>query len=534
MEVAYTNHIGRSTRDTHTGKNTAISSIADLVATEKHNNHDYTQIDVDHMQSAIDLDHKHLNRQYEVINGELVEVKGHLDLAQNVRKIYDEQFADAVVEYNQRQIAAGHPERQIDSYIDKISGDKQQEVAVEGLLQIGSLDDWEGRSIEDRLKAGPILLHGLKRTLAELNGPDREFVIAGASLHLNEGSPHLHYVGVPVQETPNAKNGMKKRVKKAAVFTKDTMGTGLQDNVRAELAPMIKETYGWDFEKKRTGRNEDLSKNRYVNEKLQEQIQEQEQRLNDIELTIYEAMDNVERGLRDIANESVAVVADDKNGAYDDAMFLLEACSDERFKELSQEGNELKKEVLGNFTPGLQKEESLDERICNIANGKYKPRELSWAEQQRRMADYKTVSDAYWDMRRIVLDEYDMGIKNKYSERKQLQISHNNAMRMLHHSRGLITTIIATAWALSSLKKERLINQQIAEIRKQRSIVIKNTTDFATFSKAYREDLKAGKMPCDDYMIAMTNAVITLDGAFNDFLDKNKTKNPRRTGPDSR
>ena len=303
MPVAYTNHIGRSSRDTHSGKNTAISTVSDLGATEKHNNHDYTQADVGRMQSDINLEQKHLNRQFVMVEDKLVEVDGHLDLAANVRKIYDDEFADVVAAYNKQQVAAGHPERQISDYLQKISDDKQQEVAVEGLLQIGSFENWEGKTEQERAAAVPILLRALQETLKELNGKGRRFVLAGVSVHLNEGSPHLHYVGVPIQEAKEVKKGLPKKVKKSAVFTKDTLGTGLQDNVRAAIAPMVLETFGWEFEAKKTGRNEDRDKNTQVNEILKEQISENEKKLASLEAQI-EAAEASEQVAREKASKA--------------------------------------------------------------------------------------------------------------------------------------------------------------------------------------------------------------------------------------
>lgn len=299
MPVAYTNHIGHSSRDTHSGKSTAISSVGDLAATDKHNNHDYSELDVGRMQSDIDLSRKHLNQHYVMVDGELEAFTGHLDLEANVRKIYDDEFADVVSKYNAQQIAKGHPERQIVSYIDKISDDKQQEVAVEGLIQIGSLEDWENKSDEERQAIVPILEIMLKETLRELNkniddgNIRRYFVLAGASLHMNEGSPHIHYVGVPIEESPHFKTGLSKRVKKTAVFTKDSLGTGLQDNVRAKIEPLIQETFGWKFTEKKTGRNEDRDKNTHVNEILKEQIRENQKILAEVDGRLDEAKEKL-------------------------------------------------------------------------------------------------------------------------------------------------------------------------------------------------------------------------------------------------
>ena len=303
MQVAYTNHIGHSSRDTHSGKSNAISTVSDLGATERHNNHDYSEQDVAKMQSNINLELRHLNKHYQLSSdGQLVEVEGQLDLEGNVRKIYETEFHEAIEKYNAEQIKKGHPERQIVSYIDKISEDKQQEVAVEGLLQIGSLDDWQDKTIEDRLAVAPILIEMLKATLAELDqNANAKFILAGASLHLNEGTPHIHYVGVPIQESPESKRGLEKRVKKTAVFTKDTLGTGLQDNVRAKVEPMIEDLFGWTFIEKKTGRNEDRDKNTQVNEILKGQIHENQEVLAQIQRETEEASAELKKTKAELA-----------------------------------------------------------------------------------------------------------------------------------------------------------------------------------------------------------------------------------------
>lgn len=337
MPVAYTNHIGHSSRDTHSGKGTAISTLGDLGATERHNNHDYTEADVARLQSDINLELKHLNRQYIMVDGELTVIRGHLDLEANVRRIYEEEFSASVAEYNQRQIAAGHPERQIESYIDKISADQKQEVAVEGLIQIGSLEDWEGIPFDRRMDVIPILERALEETLAELNKGAGRFVLAGASLHLNEGSPHLHYVGVPLQETPEVKNGLKKRVKKTAVFNKESLGTGLQDNVRAIVEPLVQETFGWTFAAKKTGRNEDRDKRTQVNVILQAQIEQKQAQLSRLEDNL-QATRNAAADARQDRDEALAA----KAIALDNAS-AAEAMEREVLRKISQANEDLKR-----------------------------------------------------------------------------------------------------------------------------------------------------------------------------------------------
>lgn len=281
--AAYTNHIGRSARDR--GKDTTIRTASNLADAERHNNHEYTQADVDRMESDINLKLRYLNRHYVLDErGDLVEIEGKLDLYDRVKSIYEREFTQSVSEYNQRQRAAGHSERQIEDYFEEISQNEKQEIAVEGLIQIGSYEEeWSKLAFEYKLRMAPILLKMLEETLKELNKGNSRFVLAGASLHLNEGSPHIHYVGVPIHESPTVKKGLTKRVKKSAVFTKETLGEGLQDRVRAKIEPLVMAEFGWEFDEKKTGRNEDLSRNTIANEKLKEQIRQSEKELEALE-----------------------------------------------------------------------------------------------------------------------------------------------------------------------------------------------------------------------------------------------------------
>ncbi len=524
MSIAYTNHIGRSSRDKHSGKNTAISSIGDLAAVEKHNNHDYTQADVGRMQSDINLDQKIFNRQYKMVAGELVEVEGHLDIEGNVRKIYKEQFDAAIAEHNRKQIYAGHPERQIRSYIDKISEDKQQEVAVEGLIQFGSYEDWEGKSMAERQQAAPLLLQCLRDTISELKSDDAEFILAGASIHLNEGSPHLHYVGVPVQNTPYAKNGLTKRVKKSAVFTRETLGDGLQDNVRAKIEPAVKKTFGWEFDVKKSGRNKDLTKNEIANDKLQEQIHENETQLRAINLAVNNTFAAVEQDLKAQIEQRITAVALDQNGAYDNAMFFLSVCSDDFLLELNREGQRMKEQLLTTRAASIGVQQGMERLIGEAKSGKRPPREISWTERQARWETFNGVSNSFWAYRSGLQDIYHSDLTAAYQERRNANQSYYDALDLLYRSRSLLVQLFATIWALLEIERAKMYDREIQSIRQKLNDLAENTKDFATFSRAYRNDLKAGKMPFEEHLEAMAQIVRKLDAEHQAFLRQNNTK----------
>ena len=512
-KVAYTNHIGRTSRDTHTGKNTAICNLADLAAAEKHNNHDYTQEEVDRMQSDINLDLKGYNSQYVMVDGELVQVDGHIDLEANVRKIYEDQFASAIEEYNLQQIAAGHPGRQIQSYIDKVSDAKQQEVAVEGLIQFGSLEDWEGMSMEDKQKVVPLLLQALKDTMGELKQEDAEFILAGASIHLNEGSPHLHYVGVPVQHAENAQKGLKTRVKKTAVFTQDTLGTGLQDNVRAKIEPQLMTTFGWEFEEKKAGRNKDLTKNQIANTKLQE-------RIGVMNYIVEETQRDLGERLQRYADERIDAVLCSP-AKYHNALFLLAECDDGRLSHLDREGRILKEKVLqGRF------QESKDPLVLGLEKAIHSVNSdqiklLTWEQRQDKWNQYQELSKRFWNLRRE-MNEY---VSEKYRRERDARRAYYETLYFLEKSEGLLSTLIGLCFLLYEKKKLEDLKwgtKKLSDAKALQWQLQTNTANFATFSREYREDLKAGKMPYDDCLDSMAAIVREMDRECQAFRSQGK------------
>lgn len=283
-QVAYSNHIGRTAHDKKS-KSTALSTAADLAAAEKHNNHDYTQDDIERLASKIDLSLKQYNVQFD----RNLEEVDYLDLMKTVKELYQEEFSGAIEKYNESQIQKGHSERQIRDYFEQISKNQKQEVAVEGIIQFGELDDWKGKSLEEKQLTLPMYLKVLRKMDEELSG----FKLAGASFHINEGSPHLHYVGICVDESKK-KTGLEKRIGKSAVFERDTMSEFLQDELRAYILPDMQKTFGWEWKDKRSGRNDDLKKNEYVNYKLQEQARNAQERLTELDSVILGAEDELD------------------------------------------------------------------------------------------------------------------------------------------------------------------------------------------------------------------------------------------------
>ena len=271
MRVVYTNHIGRSEHD-KAAKSTNIGSASDLAAVEKHNNHDYTQDDVDKMQSAINLELKYLNKQYDE---NLNEVE-YLNLTEKVKEIYKKEFSEAVEEYNSKQ---KRKDRRIEDYYEQVSNDGKTDLCIEGMIQIGEMEDWAELSLQDRERTREIYLDILKDMLREVPG----LRLAGASFHANESSPHLHWVAVCVHERPEAKRGLRKVSSRSAVITQDVLGDILQTKIRERAERRVELEFGWTFTDKMSGRNKDYSKNQYANMELQKQNRELESQIEKME-----------------------------------------------------------------------------------------------------------------------------------------------------------------------------------------------------------------------------------------------------------
>lgn len=281
-KVAYTNHIGQSQADKGS-RGTNIASAADLAAAEKHNNHKYTPEDLEHIQSGINLELKKYNKQFD---RNLQEV-GWNDLVRTVKEIYHEEFDGAVEEYNKKQ---RRKDRRIEDYYEKISVDGKTDLAVEGIIQIGEKETWKDMSLEDRQKTLPIYMDCLKEMDKEFPG----LRIAGASFHVNEDSPHLHWIGVCVDDRPK-KRGLQVVSNKSAVFTQDNLGSVLQEKLRIRMEEKMQEVFpDWKFMPKKSGRNEDLTKNEMRNLELQQSIEDLEKERYRIKSKIQKSKEELE------------------------------------------------------------------------------------------------------------------------------------------------------------------------------------------------------------------------------------------------
>ena len=199
-------------------------------------------------------------------------IYGTNNLVYDVKAIYHKEFDDALKAYNVNQKRA---DRKIENYFEHVAN-KEQDMAVELIIQVGDREYWKDHSNNKVFmkQIYSLILQELMRQLPQ-------YVVANAVVHLDEDSPHMHVVGVPV--ATDYKRGLYKQVSKRKVFTKEVLSLILQDNLRDFTNRKVSLIFGEQIREKSKGRNHDLSVAEYKvaketkrYEELKDQVEEQE------------------------------------------------------------------------------------------------------------------------------------------------------------------------------------------------------------------------------------------------------------------
>lgn len=248
--ISYTAHISQN--------KSAITSKTKLEGVAKHNLRKYKSTDY----SA----------------DKIILLYGTNNLLRDVKRVYKEEFGDAVKRYNEKQ---NREDRKIKDYFNYVS-EKGQDMAVEIIFQCGDKEFWDSHE-EDKQLMEAVYQKILKWLQIYL--PD--YKVANAVVHLDETSPHMHVVGVPVGR--GFKNGPETKVSKRSVFTKETLSVVLQDKLRKVANDYTRLYLRENIREKGKGRNHDLSVAEYQlaqTEKKYEttktQVAEQEKRSKEL------------------------------------------------------------------------------------------------------------------------------------------------------------------------------------------------------------------------------------------------------------
>ena len=244
QELAYSIHLGSD-------KNR--SKVAKKVA--KGNGSSTTSFSNNAIQNAQQLSkvNKHNLRDYDHKTDDIQVVYGTNDLYKDVQNLYQKEFLQAQLEYDNKQIRA---DRKIGDYFNHISKDSKHDLACELIIELGDMDFWNDKTMDYKKQMTEVYKDQIYKLMAVV--PD--FKVANAVVHYDETSPHMHLVGIPVKD--GYKNGMKKQVAKSKIFTKESLKT-LQDKMRAYCIEKFNEVYVQKatLKKKQKGRNKDIHVN---------------------------------------------------------------------------------------------------------------------------------------------------------------------------------------------------------------------------------------------------------------------------------
>ena len=304
QELAYSIHLGSD-------KNR--SKVAKKVA--KGNGSSTTSFSNNAIQNAQQLSkvNKHNLRDYDHKTDDIQVVYGTNDLYKDVQNLYQKEFLQAQLEYDNKQTRA---DRKIGDYFNHISKDSKHDLACELIIELGDMDFWNDKTMDYKKQMTEVYKDQIYKLMEVV--PD--FKVANAVVHYDETSPHMHLVGIPVKD--GYKNGMKKQVAKSKIFTKESLKT-LQDKMRAYCIEKFNEVFVQNatLKKKQKGRNKDihvnemdgyreLKREQEKNEKKLKEANNRSDKLNDKTEEINNILDNLKpstfnKNNKQISNEDV-------------------------------------------------------------------------------------------------------------------------------------------------------------------------------------------------------------------------------------
>lgn len=215
--ISVSMHIG-------SGKN-AINNLEKIKRCDLHNNRKYKN----NRNEEIDLSLSKYN----------ITIAGTKNITTDIKEFYKKEFAEATYNYNKNQ---KDERRKIADYLTKMDKDSKSNIATEFIFQIGDKEDWENKSLEDKQKTVEIF----KKAIPILE--EKGIKTVNASLHIDETSPHLHLIAVPI--IVNQKRGLEKQVSQNKVITKEIIKE-IRSKVEKSFIEEYNRIYGTSKELKR-------------------------------------------------------------------------------------------------------------------------------------------------------------------------------------------------------------------------------------------------------------------------------------------
>ena len=192
----------------------------------------------------------HNCRKYDNDRENIEVIKGSFSIYEDVKKLYQDEFEEARLEYNSRQV---REDRKINDYFSHVSNNSKNDLACEIIIELGDKNFWDTKDMNYKKK----MTNVFKEQVKDLEKIVPNFKIASAIIHYDETSPHLHIIGVPIKY--NNKYGLSKQVGKSNVFTKESL-VKIQDKMRILCIESFNKEYLTNnkLKPKLKGRNKDF------------------------------------------------------------------------------------------------------------------------------------------------------------------------------------------------------------------------------------------------------------------------------------
>lgn len=386
----------------------AVSTCSKLNGISKHNERKYESKDYD--KSKIDIIFSQTGR----------------GLYKDVQAVYHDQFDEAVQKYNDLQ---KREDRKIKDYLHHVSDSKNNDVAVEIIIQLGDAEYWKDKDMDFKRSMRMYFEDQLERLQREM--PD--FKIANAVIHYDEKSPHMHVVGVPVAN--GYKRGLEVRCSKTQIFTKKTLSR-LQDVMRINpklptKMLIMNRKDSVETKPKKKGRNFDFTKSEldeYTKERL-----EREKHLEELDRAISQKrQDLAELGSSAQLKEKDIAVLDEK---------IEHLRSDRKKAERDLEDVKSKLATFNKRADEAQEQlKQINEKLPAVRQDLITA-QISFKDAEERNAELKIENDRFKDYNKALKQE----IKDLQDNKSDLQNDVQKWQDSLDLLKGAVAKILNSA-----------------------------------------------------------------------------------------
>lgn len=436
----------------HCGSGTnAIKNMADIKRCDLHNNRKYKN----NKNEEIDLSLSKYN----------ITIAGSKNITEDIKEFYKREFAEATYNYNKNQ---KDERRKIVDYLDKMNKDSKSNIAVEFIFQIGDREDWENKSLEDKQKTVEIF----KKAIPILEAKGIKTV--NASIHLDETSPHLHLIAVPIIE--NQKRGLEKQVSQNKVITKTTL-----KDIRTEVEKIFIEEYNKVFNDNKT-----LKKGCEIEEHLQVQDYKDTKKVLEVAKKVKDKVflkEAIEQDYKKISSE--VKEKEKENNFLTNQLTKLEREKTEKKQDLEKIKEDIEKidnirEELNNQSKDIEKLKA-DKDSNNSIIEMY---QNNVAKTNEKIDNLKKEFNKLEDERTEEVKKIEE-VKKQIEEQNRIRIAQNNILRELEETEKIKEE------RKKKLKELEEQNQELLEkIKNAESNINSNTNQLTELEEKEKEILK--------------------------------------------